>query len=449
MVGLDMGYTDEQGPCLIKNVLVRGFDLGVRIASSVDSETSEHVTVEYQNVAGVRNDGQPCPIRDLRSLNAVCAFVAAGGFSVLVGARLRGLPGAAGRAAIRADAPLSARDVETSGYGAAIADRVEGRRDIAGPDVPLFLTKPAANLFGVHGPALALPIRETPEVPWDAPSKWAAPHRTAAEGGGDWSAVLQRAIDSGATTVYLPRGDYSVGHTVVLRGNVRRLVGCKADLNVVAPLNGEAQPVFRFGSGAQPVVTLEGLNTDFGGGPFWFMEDDPERTLVLRRLAINFGAANAFHGTGPGVVFIEDMVGRYFRLHHETVWARQFNPEGEGLHVLNDGGTLWTLGLKTEGGGTLLETRASRRAELLGSFSYTTGGGKLAPMLVVDNAQAAFSFGEVCCSGDPFAVIVRETRGAETRGMTMADPRRAGHLTLLTAGAPVHGTTRRRAAAPK
>ena len=437
VIGLDLGYTDEQGPCLIKNVSVRGFDLGIHAAASVASETLEHVTVEYQNKAGFRNDGQPCTVRDLRSLNAVPAFVAAGGFSVLVGARLRGQ---AGGAAILADAPLSARDVETSGYGVAVADRVADRvaprRDLVGPNVPLFLTKPAATLFGVPGPPLALPVRETPEVPWEAPSKWEAPHQTAAEAGGDWSAAIQRAIDSGATTVYLPRGDYAVGHTIVLRGSVRRLIGCKANLNVVAPLKGEAQPVFRLASGLQPVVTLEGLNTDFGSGPFWFMEDEAPRTLVLRRLAINFQAADAFHGTGPGVVFIEDVVGRFFRFHREAVWARQFNPEGTGLHVLNDGGDLWILGLKTEGGGTLLETRAGGRTELLGSFSYTTSGGKLAPMLVVEDSQAAFSFAEVCYSGDPFTVIVRETRGAETRDMTMADPRWAGHLTLLTAGTP-------------
>ena len=227
-----------------------GFDLGVHVATSVASETLEHVTVEYQNKAGIRNDGQPCTVRDLRSLNAVPAFVAAGGFSVLVGARLRGLVGVAGQSAVIADAPLSARDVQTSGYGVAIADRIGGKRDLAGPNVPLFLTKPAAALFGAPGPPLALPVRETPEAPWDAPSKWVAPHRTAAEAGGDWGAAIQRAIDSGATTVYLPRGDYSVGHTIIIRGNVRRLIGCKANLSVAAPLSGQAQPVFRFAGGA-------------------------------------------------------------------------------------------------------------------------------------------------------------------------------------------------------
>ena len=166
-----------------------------------------------------------------------------------------------------------------------------------GPNLSLFLSKPTASLFGTPGPPLALPVRETPEVPWDTPATWAAPQRfgARADSGADASAAIQSAIDSGATTVYLPRGDYQIGHTIVIRGGVRRILGCKASLSIIAPLNGQAQPVFRFAAGS---------------GPFWFMEDDAARTLVLRRLAINFQTADAFHGSGPGTVFLEDVVGR-------------------------------------------------------------------------------------------------------------------------------------------
>ena len=84
------------------------------------------------------------------------AFVAAGGFSVLVGAHLKGIGTASGQPAILADAALSARDIETSGYKIALADRIAGRHDLAGPDLPLFLSKPAASLFGTPSPPLAL-----------------------------------------------------------------------------------------------------------------------------------------------------------------------------------------------------------------------------------------------------------------------------------------------------
>ena len=72
--GLDLGYTNEQGPCLIKNLKVLGFDCGVYSANGVASEVLEHITVERQNKVGFRNDGQPCTLRGLRSLNDVPAL---------------------------------------------------------------------------------------------------------------------------------------------------------------------------------------------------------------------------------------------------------------------------------------------------------------------------------------------------------------------------------------
>ncbi len=82
------------------------------------------------------------------------------------------------------------------------------------------------------------------------------------------------------------------------------------------------------------------------------------------------------------------------------------------MHVLNDGGTLWILGLKTE----------TVRANLPD------------PMFVIDNAQAALSFSEVCDTEQPFETIVRETQGGETREMKKTAPEWGGHFTLYTSG---------------
>ena len=87
----------------------------------------------------------------------------------------------------------------------------------------------------------------------------------------------------------------------------------------------------------------------------------------MQRLAINFQGAEAYRtGTnGTGDVFIEDVVGRYFHFKNQHLWARQFNPEGDGVHIENDGGTAWILGLKTEGGGPLLDLKHGSKTELL------------------------------------------------------------------------------------
>ena len=440
VAGLDLGYTDEQGPCLIKNLRVLGFDVGVHTATGVASETLEHVTVEHQNRFGFRNDGQPCTVRGLKSLNEVPAFVAGGGLSVLIDAELKGTKAAAKQPAVVCDAGLMARNVRTSGYRLAIEDHL-GERDVAGPDLDQFLSKPAVSLFASPGPGLRLPVRETPELPWGDPAAWVAPQRYGAktDDGKDDSRAIQAAIDSGATTVYLPRGDYHLGQTVVIRGKVLRIIGCKGTLHVIPPLRSEARPLFRFEDGSAsrpampPVVELEGIHTDFASGPFVFLENTSRRTLVLRRLMINFQGADAYHGSGPGTVFIEDVVGRWFRFKEQTVWARQFNVEGDGTHVVNDGGTLWILGLKTEGNGTLIQTTGGGRTELLGGLSYTSHAQPADAMFVVEDAQASLTFSEVCFTDQPFQTIVSETQGGRTKTLPCTAPAWRRQFTLFTA----------------
>jgi hypothetical protein len=436
-IGLDMGYTDEQGPCLIKHVKVVGFDVGVRVATSVASETMEHIRVEHQKQVGFRNEGQPCTIRDLQSVNAVPALHAAAGFTVLVESLLQGEGDAATRPAIINDGAMMARNVRATGYRIALESHSnQGTREVAGPNVDQFLSKPAVSLFGQPGTGLHLPIRETPEVPWDDLADWVAPQRFGAQtdDGKDDSEAIQQALDAGPTTVYLPRGQYHIGTTIAIRGNVRRIIGCKAFLNVISPLKEQESPVFRFEDGAQPVVAIEGINTDFSGGPYYFIEHAAKRTLVMRRLAINFQAAEAYRSTGTGDVYIEDVVGRYFHFNGQNLWARQFNPEGDGTHISNNGGTAWILGLKTEGGGTLVETSNGGRTEVLGGLSYTVGNITPTPMLLVDESQASFSFCEVCYTGKPFPLIVRETRNGVTREMANTDPAWGRYFTLFTAG---------------
>ena len=125
------------------------------------------------------------------------------------------------------------------------------------------------------------------------------------------------------------------------------------------------------------------------------------------------------------------MVTHGLKLGKQHLWARQLNIENEGTHFANDGGTAWVLGYKTERGGTLVHTRGGGRTEILGGFSYTTTAGKLAPMFLNDDASVWAFFAEVCYSGDPFAVLIRERRQGETRTVKKGDG-----LTVPYAGYP-------------
>jgi hypothetical protein len=245
--------------------------------------------------------------------------------------------------------------------------------------------------------------------------------------------AIQKAIDSGATTVYLPRGNYNIGDTIVIRGAVKRIIGCRASLDMTDSLRGAGKPVFRFEDGIAPVVVVEGMSTDFSGGAHCFIENTARRTLVLHRLAINFQGADAYRGRGSGEVFIEDVVGHNFRFKSEKLWARQFNVEGGGVHISNDGGTQWILGYKTEGGGTLHQTTNGGTTEILGGMAYSSGQNLTTPMFIVENSQAAFSFCEIDFGGGHFHTILRQSRGAQTRELADTDARWNGNAALIRA----------------
>ena len=228
-------------------------------------------------------------------------------------------------------------------------------------------------------------------------------------GKADSAAAIQKAMDSGATTIFFP-GSYNLRSTVTIRGKVRRITGVATMINYGKGLH----PDFRLLDGVAPVVLLEHF-AYIGGG----LEVDTKRTLVARSVSdCNFTSTDKAVGAEW---FFEDVVTHNLHLKKQKLWARQLNIENQGTHLTNDGGDLWVLGYKTERGGTLLDTRGGGRSEVLGGFSYTTTAGKLAPMFVnTDSAVWAF-FGEVCFSGDPFAVRIAETHGGETKTVGKAE----------------------------
>lgn len=431
LIGLDMAYTDEEGPLLIKNVKVVGFDTGIQTSHALASETMEHITLENQNVCGFRNDGEPVSLRDLHSLNDVPAVQNNGGLLTLIDCVLTGQGKASALPAIQNGAGLLARNIKTTGYARALENHAGNSTKVEGNDILEFRSQDLIRLLNTSQVTLGLPIKETPDLLWDDPKTWAMPQQYGAktDDGQDDSDAIQKAIDSGASTVFLPRGGYHIGKTIILHGKLRRLMGGKAYLMVAEPLKSQNQPLFRLedssGVDSQPPdVAVERMFTDFSNGPFCFIEHASKRTLLLRQLAINFQGAAAYRNTGTGPVFIEDIVGGAFTFKNQQVWARQFNSERQetGSHVINDAGTLWTLGFKTEGGGTQLETKTGGKTEILGGLIGDTSSGKLAPMFVSTDSQLSVTISEVCFNNDPFDKWISETIAGQTKLFGNKDP---------------------------
>ena len=417
-VGLDLAHRDMNGPLLVRHCEVVGFRRGITTARAVNSQTFEHITLRGQTQFGFDNEGQAISIRGLTSANAVPALRSYGTLC-LIGAKLTGLAGAAKLPALANynGGRTFLRDIVTTGYGRALADvvtpdfaaayRIQGadRPGSLGPDIDEYCSHAPTSPFPSPAHSLRLPVKETPEVSWDDPKTWANVDDFGANPAGqpDSSPAIQKAIDSGATTVFFP-GSYNLRSPVTIRGKVRRLVGLGGAINYGVGLH----PDFRVADGDAPVVAIEHFSNIHGG-----LEVDSRRTLVLRSVSdcdLQFTAR-----AEGGELFFEDVVTHGLKLSRQRLWARQLNIENQGVHLGNDASDLWVLGYKTERGGTLLETRGLGRSEILGGFSYTTTAGKLAPMFVNDNSSVFAFFAEVCFSGDPFATLVRETRGEQTK----------------------------------
>jgi hypothetical protein len=399
VVGLDLGYADQNGPCLVKHVTIDGFATGVRSGATVNSQTAEHISISRASKAGWHNAGQCLSIRGLKVTDSPAGFLSTFGVVCLIDSAFAGT----GDAAVTSGETLFARNIITSGFKLAVENR---RKDpaatpsAAGPKIDEWVSTPPLTLFPVANPrSLNLPVRETPDVPWDDPAGWANVRCFRELSDPDDAAALQRAIDSGATTVYLPAGgQFFFGKPVEVRGRVHRIAGMFAHAHGV---KGDA--VWAIAADGPPVVVIQDVRGHVRVG------HGAKRTVVAKN-----GQGLGGTLTGGGDVFLDNVVADW-DFTSGRAWARQFNNEREGTHVTNAGAALWVLGFKTERGGTLIETKPGGTTEVLGGLSYTTTKGKLAPMFASTDARVSYVMGEVCYTGDPFARLVEQRRGGEAR----------------------------------
>ncbi|HEY9641105.1 MAG TPA: glycosyl hydrolase family 28-related protein, partial [Coleofasciculaceae cyanobacterium] len=376
-----------------------------------------------QTVYGIRNAGQVLNIHNLKSENAVPAIYSTyGGLITLVDATLTGKAGASALPAI--DTPtarLVARDITTMGYKIAIHAQ---NSDFVEPTVSEFVSDPVQSLFSSSNRTLNLPIRDTPTVPWEDPKSWAnvVSYGAIPNDGKDDTAAIQAAIDSGKSTIYFPAtGTFEIEGTILVRNNVRRILGTEGKVRALSNMAS-----FKVVDGTSPTVVIERMANGFDF-PLT-IENASSRTLVLKDLSDVTG-----NMTGNGDVFIEDVVGGNWRFGKQNIWARQLNVENKGTHITNDGGNLWILGLKTEQGGTIIDTKNGGKTELLGGLIYNTNnapnGAQDEPMFIDSESSTSFTFSEVNFGGgSEYTTYVRETQGGITKDLSGAN--------LLSSNAP-------------
>ncbi len=453
-IGLDLGYSDEQGPCLIQRVTVEGFDIGVSTVHAVNSITAEHITLRDQRTVGWLNDGQCISLRGLRSDNAVTAYHNKGGASLtaIIDSELRGKGGAKQFPAIINESAMFARNIQTVGYAKAIEHTVGTGHNAEGARVDEFVSHDVLTLFEDTPPrSLNLPIKDAPVLAYDPPENWvnvadfkehAVQRTTGSEDRDqrnpkiDWSPAVQAAIDSGAKTIYLPT-DQTIGlfSDIRVRGNVQRIIGlergldkpmAKTNVKGKFPPDSDWFPTFIIEDGASPLVVIERFDLSYTGTSFVHRSD---RTLVIRNLFIHKVIAEE----GAGDLFLEDVVGAYLELQPGTrAWARQLNVENwHQPKTLNRGGDLWVLGVKTETDTSVHRVEAGGRSEFVGGFVYSNKAGDPEKVMFHnDNSSLSFTVGEWVIRQQPFD-LVRQTQGDETRLLEHGQAHRRGHGSVV------------------
>jgi Pectate lyase superfamily protein len=415
------------GPGLIKNVAVEGFDQGIFVTHDQYSMTFEHITLLKQKQVGFLNSWNTVSIRDLKSQNAVPAVENRGPMSLmtLIDAKLLG--GSPNVPAIRnhKEGALFARNIQTQGYGMAIANEAGEKRNLSGNRVDEFVSHPVATLSATGKKSLQLPIEETPIIPYGDPSTWVNVTQFGAKPNDpqDDGAAIQKAIDSGAATVYLPAGVYRARRSLLVRGKVSRILG----LNATLIFGNEQQPAFVIQGGGPGPVTLE-VESTVGSKESVWVEHASKRTLLLKN--------GSYRNTVPGgKVFIEDLVGSPLVFDRQKVWARQLNAES-GQHnpqIINRGGDLWILGFKTERDRTGIGTYAGGRTEVLGGLLYKNREKRgPAPAFVVEDAAASLIYRN---KGVPYRTQILETHRNTNKELRFKDlPASNGRMSLFVGG---------------
>jgi len=421
------------GPSTIKNLRVVGFDYGIFAIGPEYSLTFENITLENQKVAGINNLWNLLSIRGLTSRNTVPVIKSGASdnnhdgrsYTLVIDGNFSG--GLSGNAAIEFNSGiLFARNITTSGYQAVIK---QGDKLVPGNKVTEYVGGQSYSLFPSPQTSLNLPVQEIPTIPWDDINTWANVEAYGAKANDDQDDAdgIQKALDSGKTTVYFPLGGYKISKTLRVGGNVRRIIGLESYLEVINPLKSETSSVFRFEGGNQDVVVLERFLTNFGSNNYTWFENASPRTLVLRNIAINSGKSYR-NTTGAGRLFIEDIVGGTWVFDRQEVWARQLNPENQGTKIVNNGGKLWILGLKTEKAGTVVETKAGGKTEILGGLLYPVQAVPTEqPAFINHNSSVSVSIAESCYTQDyNYKVIIQEIRDGITKTLpNTAIPKRS------------------------
>jgi hypothetical protein len=416
VAGIDMGFAENIGPLLVKNVEIKGFDVGIFTRTPFFGMTLEHIYLSEQKKYGIENHDQSLTIRNLRSRNAVPAVYNAGEHAMLtlIDGTLEYVPGKIKEKipAIINEAGLFVRGVSTSKYNQAIEDNSShGGKGLKGPEIIEYAS--ANTEFLCHTPpsSIKLPVAETMETTQQPAAQWVGiqgDYGGTVSDGTDDSKAIQQAIDDGAETIYFsPGGRYTINKDIHIRKRIRRILGTEARIDGTGK--------FIIDDGTFNEITIERFSA-FGNG----IKHLSGRTLILKNMSTKSYESDTL---GAGDLYLEDVAINTMTINLQHVWARQlYMNYDNGTKIINNGGIVWILGLTAENGNTVLHNRDQGEVEIAGIHVISNAKAKTRPLFVNDSANLSIEgLRETAMQGNAFQKIVEETRKGESKTLFSDD----------------------------
>jgi len=407
--GLMLGHNNYSG-ILLRGIRIRGFKTGLHLDSGTATMFMAAEDIEVSDCkVGVFAGRPSMSLSNIRVSGAETGVVVdgAGGLLVLI-------------------------DSELEGNGPQAIDRQEGMVYLAnvtvrGFDGDAVIDEQMLPEQGtISGGMPRLPVENPPAIPASESRCVVDDFGAVPDGKTDATAAIQKALDSGAAEVHFGPGKYLLDGPVTVPGTVQRLAFHFADL-VAGPKLRKMHDQGAFvisGESDQPLLFEDLFGWEQWSGEHVTIDHACTRTLVIEDVHTQTLPLykNSVRG---GKVFLENVACTAgvipgtkdhdricLRFYGQQVWARQVNPERGEPMALNDGGTLWVLGFKTEDDATAFHTVNGGQTEVLGGV-LNCGGHRYPSFLAEDSSM------RVVCTSNGWALhntirtAIREVRDGE------------------------------------
>ena len=437
-IGLGVLHEIVSG-CYVRDVLVDGFDYGIKVTPTRNFTVFEDITVKNQRLYGMVVEQTITSIRNLNSENTVSGLLVNGAAAhvVLTDAHFESCQKTHVPAIVLDLGCAFLRNIETHGYSMAFS-RFMGEEQAPDGVVEEYSTHATYHLYAdKETRSLNLPVEPFPDArPVTDLSQWVCAEEFGAKGDGvtDDTAALQAAMNSGYPVVYLQPGRYKISAPVVIPETVEHFHCMYSDFVLDdALIQSKGEGVFRVvGETEKPLVIEKILAWEQCYGFVRFIRHDSTRTLYAKDIQTQT-CAFYFNTVPGGKVFLENVACtsgnvKYrslpaFEFHGQTAWGHLMNPERAEIEVSNDGGTFWLMGFKTEGDGPLVDTRNGGYSEVLGGV-MSIGRNHMKP--IVMNMDSNVS---VICSTNSYDTL-------SNYPLIVSDIRKGGERHLLASSLP-------------